>query len=62
MHKLYALFVIYFFYAAGLISAAGISVYGQSKPDTTQRVRLDSVTVTTDTRRDRKSTRLNSSH
>lgn len=51
MHKLYALFVIYFFYAAGLISAAGISVYGQSKPDTTQRVKLDSVTVTTDTRR-----------
>jgi iron complex outermembrane receptor protein len=51
MHKLYALFVIYFFYAAGLISAAGISAYGQHKPDTTLRVRLDSVTITTDTRR-----------
>ena len=51
MHKLYALFVIYFFYAAGLFSAAGISAYGQHKPDTTLRVRLDSVTITTETRR-----------
>lgn len=51
MHKVFALLIILFLSVSGLIPVAGNTLSAQSRVDSTLRVRLDSVTITTETRR-----------
>jgi iron complex outermembrane receptor protein len=51
MHKFYAFFIVSFLYVSGVVPDAHSSLFAQTRKDTTQRVTLDSVTITTDTRR-----------